>query len=134
MVDLGNIADVTTIAALITALGAFAAFLFAAVYVYASLALMTIAKKNKAKNTWFAWIPIANYYLITQIANVSGLWTFALILVFIRGIGGLALWGITIWLFWRIAKKMKFPAWISLLMIVPFVNLVVLGILAWYKK
>ena len=134
MVNIENMINVTTLASLYTALGTFAAFVFAAFYVYVSLALMAIAKKTKTKNAWFAWIPIANYYLITQASGVSGLWTFALLFGVIPVVGGLVTLGVTIWLFWRISKRMKFPAWISLLLIVPFVNLVVLGILAWYKK
>jgi len=102
-------------------------------YIYTSLALMTIARKTKTDNAWLAWIPIANYYLVTQIAEVSGLWTFALLLTFIPGIGGLALLGISIWLFWRISERRKFPGWISLLMLIPIVNLIIIGVLAWGK-
>ena len=134
MANIGDAVDVTTLASLYAALGAFAIFVFAAFYVYVSLALMAIAKKTKTRNAWLAWIPIANYYLITQAAKVSGLWTFALLLGFIPLAGGFATLGITIWLFWRISERRKLPGWVSLLMLIPVVNLVVLGIIAWYKK
>jgi hypothetical protein len=119
--------------ALLLGLGAMAFVVVAVLYVYISWTVMTIANKTKTKNSWLAWIPIANFYLLTQIANVSGLWTLALLLSFIPVAGGLAVAGVSIWLFWRIAERRKFPGWISLLLLVPGVNLVVLGIIAWAK-
>ncbi|HKZ33783.1 MAG TPA: hypothetical protein VJ142_00900 [Candidatus Nanoarchaeia archaeon] len=101
-------------------------------YVYVALALMRIAKKTGTKNEWFAFIPIANFYLLTQMAKKSGHWTWALLLGFLP-FGGLFVAAVGIWLFWLVAERIKFPGWISLLLIVPFVNLVVLGILAWKK-
>lgn len=121
------------LAGLLLGLGVAAIFIALAVYVYLALTLMFIANKTRTSNSWLAWIPIANFYLMTQVANVSGLWTLALLLVFIPVIGGLATMGVSIWLFWRIAERRGFPGWISLLMIVPVVNLIVLGILAWAK-
>ena len=131
--DFSNMAGAATMGALFATLGIIALVLLLAFYVYVSLALMTLAKKTKTKNAWMAWIPIANYYLITQTAKVSGLWTLALLLSFIPVVGGLALLGISVWMFWRISERRKFPGWVSLLMIIPVVNLVVIGILAWAK-
>ena len=133
MVDFGSVAGAETMTALFAAFGALALVGFLAFYVYVSWALMVIAKKTKTKNAWLAWIPIANYYLITKIAKVSGLWTFALLLSFIPVVGGIVLLGVSIWLFWRIAEARKLPGWISLLMIIPGVNLIVIGIIAWAK-
>ena len=104
-----------------------------ALYIYVSLALMTIAKKTKTKNRWFAWIPILNFYLITQIAKQSGWWTLIL-LAWIIPFGGIAIVAVGIWMFWLIAERRKFPGWFSLLLLIPIVNLVMLGILAWKKK
>ncbi len=119
------------------ALGAALLFLFfimaLAVYVYVALALMALAKKTHTKNPWLAWIPIANFYLVTQIAKVDGWWTLAILAPVIPFVGGLFLIGTVVWMFWRIAEKRKFPGWISLLMLIPIVNLIVLGILAWNK-
>lgn len=119
--------------------GLFAAFFFLflvvvlALYIYTSIALMTIAKKTRTENAWLAWIPIANFYLVTQIAGVSGFWTLALLAIFIPIVGSLFVAGVGIWMFWRIAEKRRFPGWLSLLLLIPVVNLVVLGILAWGK-
>jgi len=103
-----------------------------AVYIYTAIALMTIAKKTKTRNPWLAWIPIANFYLLTQIAKQNGWWTLILLATLVP-FGNLAVAGISVWLFWIIAEKRKFPGWISLLMLVPILNLVILGIIAWAK-
>ncbi len=105
---------------------------FVAIYIYVALALMAIARKTKTKDEWLAWIPIANFYLLTQMARKSGRWTWLLLAMFLP-FGGLFVAAVGIWLFWLVAERIKFPGWISLLLIVPFVNLVVLGILAWKK-
>ena len=121
------------LAGLLLGLGAAAIFIVLAVYVYIAITLMFIANKTKTSNSWLAWIPIANFYLMTQVAKVSGLWTLALLLSFIPVVGGFAVAGVSIWLFWGIAERRGFPGWISLLLLVPVVNLIVLGILAWAK-
>ncbi|HLD00916.1 MAG TPA: hypothetical protein VJC39_04170 [Candidatus Nanoarchaeia archaeon] len=103
-------------------------------YVYSSMVLMTIAKKTKTKNPWMAWIPVANIYLMTQIAGLNGLWTLAILLPLIPFIGSLAMMGVIVWWWWKIAEKRKFPAWLALLMLIPLVNLIVMGVIAWGKK
>jgi len=114
-------------------LGAFAILLTLGVYIFVAFALMAIARKTKTKNAWMAWIPIANFYLVTQMAKMNGLWTLILLAWFVPAIGGLIVMGVGIWMFWRIAERIKMPGWTSLLLIVPIVNLIVLGIYAWKK-
>ena len=102
------------------------------IYVYSSLALMTIAKKTDTENAWLAWIPFANTYLISQIAQTPW-WTFIVFiaLILIPIVGGIAATAFTIYWWWGIAEERGFTGWFGVLMIIPFVNLVVLGILAW---
>ncbi|MDP3992060.1 MAG: hypothetical protein U1B79_00625 [Candidatus Pacearchaeota archaeon] len=107
--------------------------LFAILYAYVALALMAIARKTKTKNAWLAWIPIANFYLLTQMARKSGHWTWILLLGFLP-FGGTFITAVGIWFFWRVAERIKFPGWVSLFLLIPFVNLIVLGVLAWSKK
>ena len=124
-------------AGMMAVMGAFFVFFLLfilAYYIYTSLAVMTIAKKTKTPNAWFAWIPILNIYLVTQIAGVSGWVTAAFLLIFIPFFGGLIVTAIGVWLFWKIAARLKLPEWYAILMIIPIVNLVMLGIMAWGKK
>ncbi|MDO8623063.1 MAG: DUF5684 domain-containing protein [archaeon] len=108
--------------------------LFVALYIYSAIALMTIAKKTKTKHAWMAWIPILNFYLVTQIAKQSGWWTLILLAGGIPFIGGIAIAAVSVWMFWLVAERRKFPGWFGILMLIPIVNLVILGILAWKKK
>ena len=116
------------------ALGALV-FLYAlvllAVYVYSSLTLMIIANKTKTKKAWLAWIPIANIYLMTQIAKVPWWTMLFLLLVWIPFAGYALAIGLTIWYWWNISEARNLPGWLGILMAVPTVNLIVMGIIAW---
>ncbi len=97
---------------------------FAAIYVYMSLALQTIAKKTNTPNGWMAWIPIVNVFLMLNIAK-KPLWWFILCLVPLVNIVIL----IMVWM--AIAEARQKPNWWGILMIVPLVNFIVPGYLAW---
>lgn len=96
----------------------------AAMYVYVSLALMTIAKKTNTENPWLAWIPIINIILMLNIAK-KPLWWFILFLIPLVNI----VIAIIVWM--AIAEARHKPNWWGILMIVPFVNFIVPGYLAW---
>ena len=102
-------------------------------YIYGALAFMKIAKRTNTPNGWLAWIPIANIYLITQIAGVPWWTMFAFLLSIIPVVGQFAFAAVGIWWFWKIAEARGKPGWWGVLMIIPVVNLVILGILAWGK-
>ncbi len=123
---LGSLAGGIIIGALVVGL---------ALYIYAALALMTIAKRTKTDYAWMAWIPILNFYLMSRIAGIH--WWTVLVIIFagwIPVIGQLAALAIVAWWWWKIAEKRKYPGFFGILMLVPIVNLVLLGVLAWAKK
>jgi Family of unknown function (DUF5684) len=100
-------------------------FVFAAAaYVYVALALQTIAKKTSTENAWLAWIPIANFFLMADIAK-KPLWWGILCLIPILGI----VFMILIWM--GIAEARKKPNWWGIMLIVPVVGIIVPGYLAW---
>ena len=103
-----------------------------AIYFYSAIALMTIAKKTKIENSWLAFIPIANLFLMANIAKVAW-WTVIIMLAagFVPAIGGVIALAITIWWWWKIAEQRNHPGWLGILMAVPLVNLIVIGIIAW---
>ncbi len=105
--------------------------IFAALYIYQSFALMAIARKTKTKNGWLAWVPIGNIYLMTQIAKVSGWWTLSALAAFVPIIGMFIFLGIYTWLWWKICEARNKPGWWALLMLIPILNLVMMGIVAW---
>jgi len=110
-------------------------------YVYTSLALMTIGKKLKYPNPWLAWIPIANGAMVLQIGGFHWAWIF---LILIPILGWIPLFVLSIISFWRIYEKRKYPGWLALVPILSFVpyvggiagiaNLVILGLVAWMDR
>ncbi len=104
-----------------------------ALYIFFALAIKKIAEKTNTENSWLAFIPIANYYLLIKSAGLSGWFTFLLLLSFIPLFGSIAVGIFTIYVWWKIAEAVGKPGWWSLLMIIPIVNLVIIGILAWGK-
>ena len=118
--------------AIAVGLAIFALILALAVYVYVSWALMTIAKKTKTTPAWMAWIPVANFFLAARIAKTP--WWTALIFI-VAGWIPFVGWIISVviggYWFWRIAERRKYEGWVGLLIVVPVVNLIILGVLAW---
>lgn len=104
-----------------------------ALYVYFALALMFIAKKTNTKNAWLAWIPIANIYLMTQVGKIPAWWTLSFLLPIIPFVGGLAMAAAMVYIWWKIAEAVHRPGWWGILLIIPVVNLVIVGIMAWGK-
>ena len=100
-------------------------------YIYTALALMTIAKKTNTNNPWLAFIPIGNVYLMTQVASVPAWVTAAVALYLIPYLGPLIFAGVLIWLWWKIAIARNKPGWYALLLLIPVVNLVIMGVIAW---
>lgn len=95
-----------------------------AFYVYLALAVQTIANKTNTDNAWLAWIPIANIFLLLNIAK-KPLWWFILFLIPLVSI----VMAILVWM--GVAESRGKPNWWGILIIVPLVGLIVPGYLAW---
>jgi hypothetical protein len=111
-------------------MGAFFMF-FLAIYVYAAFALMTIAKKTGTEPAWLAWVPVVNIYLLVKIAQQPWWQVFAIALTFIPFVGQFAFMAVMVFWWWKIAEARGKQGWLSILMLIPLVNLGVLGYLAW---
>ncbi|MFH1801752.1 MAG: hypothetical protein ABH804_02895 [archaeon] len=120
----------------------FMLFLFVvAIYVYASLAWMKIAKKMNHKYPWLAWIPIANISLVLQLGKFH--WAFVF-LILIPVLGWVVLFVLGILSMWRIFEFFRYPGALSLIFIatpIPHIGgimgiavLILLGFLAWGKR
>lgn len=111
------------------------ALIFIVLYVYTSLAWMTIAQKLKYKNAWLAWIPFANGAMILQLGGFHWAWIF---LVLIPILGWIPLFVLMVIATWRIFEKRKYPGWFSLSMIIPKVGgilyLISIGFVAWEDR
>lgn len=114
------------------ALGVFAAFagimlfIWLGVYVYVSLCIHMIATKTNTSPAWLAWIPIANVILLMMISEKPMWWIVLMFIPFIN-----IVWivlGILVWM--AVAEKRGKPGFIGILMIVPILNIFILGYLA----
>lgn len=111
-----------------------ALFVFLLLYVYVSLVLMAIAKKTGTPYAWLAWVPIANVYLMTQIGKLPWWLTLGVFLTAIPYVGALAFLVLLGVLWWKIAEARNRPGWWGIvILLVPIVNLILMGILAWSK-
>jgi hypothetical protein len=115
------------------ALGIFAIFLFGVgLYVYHSLAWMTIARKLKYKKPWFAWIPFVSTAMRLQLGGFHWAWTFLWLIPIIGWVTILVLLVIS---HWKIFEKRKYPGWFGLSIIIPQLGtvlyLVIIGFVAW---
>ena len=121
----------------------------ALLYAYFSFALYTIAKKVRAQNDWWAWVPILQIILSLRVAKKPGWWlapcliaALSQIIVSLRVAYVPSLWvlycllillNLIIWsLIWMgIAQALGKSSWLGILLIVPVVNLIAVGYLAW---
>ena len=135
MVSNSNLASVfVPVVGLIVVFMIFFVILMIAVYIYISLALMKIAQKTKTPNSWLAWVPGANIYLIIKIAGLPGWYAFGILLGLIPFIGWLIVLAGSIYVWWKIAERLNRPGWWAFLLLIPIVNFVILGIMAWGKS
>lgn len=109
--------------------------LFIGLYVYFSLAWMTIARKLKYKRAWFAWVPFLNIAMMLQLGEFHWAWTF---LILIPVFGWIALFVLLVIATWRIFRKRKYPGWFSLSMVIPqtggILYLIAIGFVAWKDR
>ena len=95
-----------------------------AVYVYYAYSLMTIADKTHTGGSWMAWVPIFNVYLMCKVADKPAWWL--LVILFVPLVDIVLM--VILWM--RIADARGFPSWWGIMMIVPVVNVIVPGYLA----
>lgn len=109
-----------------------------ACYIYSSLAFVAIAKKARYYNPSIAWIPVVGPALIASKTAKMPWWPILLLIgTIIPIIGGLfclafAIFSI-IWM-WKTFEVIGKPGWWAILLLIPIVNLIMLGIAAWSKK
>ncbi len=92
-------------------------------YIFSVLCLQLIAIKTCTQPSWLAWIPIANLFLMCKIGGLSYWWLVALFIPLLNLI-------VTIYMWYRISEARGKPGILSLLLLVPVVNLIFVGYLA----
>lgn len=94
-----------------------------AIYIYYAMAFQRMAQKINIPNDWYAWIPGLNLVLIFRIANRPLWWMVFLIIPGVNIVVNIIVW-------MDVAKAMRKPEWLGILIAVPVVNLAVPGYLA----
>lgn len=109
-----------------------------AIYIYMSFAYMAVAKKARDKMPGLAWIPFVGPYLIAFRSANMHWWPWLLcigiVIPFIGKIAMVVFWVFGIVWHWKLFEKIRRPGWWAILMIIPVVNLIILGVAAWSKK
>jgi len=138
-----SITDENLKAGLFAVLGAlFLIFVFAfiALYIYLSFAYSSIAKKAKQKSPGIAWIPFIGPLIIVYKSSGMHWWPWILIagfflpLHFFSFVAQVVFSVVVVIWHWKLFEKFKYPGWWSLLTVIPFVNLIIIGIVAWSKR
>lgn len=123
--------------ALAIGLVVFVVALMIALYVYMSLAFVKIAKKAKLSSPGIAWIPGFGPTIIAFRKAKMHWWPWLLLIGLIIPVVGfipLIVFCVfaTIWT-WKLFEAIKKPGWWAILMLIPVVNLIMIGIIAWGK-
>jgi hypothetical protein len=101
-------------------------------WVYPGFCLWAIAEKVDATHRWMAWIPILNLTLVCRIGEISQLWVLLfLIFSYFHSLLGL---GVVLFLLLQIPKALGIMDPSRFLIIIPILNLVYLGWLAFRKE
>lgn len=97
--------------------------LFIAVYAYYAYTLQVIAQKTNTKDSWWAWVPIANAFLMLRIAKKPAWWILLFLVPLLNVVIMVVVW-------WKIAETRNKPGWLGILMIIPMLNLIPPGLMA----
>ena len=121
--------------------GLFAAFLVVflviglGIWIYISFAYMSLAKKNKQKSAGIAWIPYIGPAIIAYRSSKMHWWPWLLLIGFfipaVGGLFGLVFFGFFIAWNYKLFEAVNKPGWWAILYIIPFVGLIMAGIVAW---
>jgi len=99
-------------------------------YIYSSFCLYLIAKKTGQGPAWWAWVPIANAFLMCKIASLSYWWLLGFFAGLIPYIGILASLLLSGYFWYRMALARNKPGWVGILVCIPLAGLVIMGYLA----
>jgi hypothetical protein len=122
-----TIPDANNVAALVAGFLTIFLFVAAGLYLYGSLCLYLIATKLNVPAAWTAWIPLLQIWAFLGSAGKPLWWVLLFFIPFVNALVGVYLW-------MCIAENLGMSKVFGLLMLIPVVNLVFLGVLAFSSK
>jgi hypothetical protein len=106
-------------------------------WIYLSLAYMAIGKKAQLSTPGLAWIPGVGPAIIAFQASKMHWWPWLLIIgMFIPFIGAIFSIAFAVYYIiwsWKMFEAVDKPGWWAILLLIPIVNLIMVGIAAWSK-
>ncbi|MFQ5608561.1 MAG: DUF5684 domain-containing protein [Candidatus Zixiibacteriota bacterium] len=105
--------------------GTFMLVMLVGVYIFFALALSSIATKlGHSEHAWWGWVPIMNTFLLVELAGRPLYW-FIFLLIPVANIVVFAM----LWM--DVAKKRGMSAFLGFLCLIPVVQFISMGLLAW---
>lgn len=92
-------------------------------YAYLSYSIQTIANKTGTENAWWGWVPILQVWLLCQIGGKPGWWVLLMFIPIINIVMTVLIW-------MAVSDARQKSPFLGVLMIIPFLNLIVPGYLA----
>jgi hypothetical protein len=92
-------------------------------YGYMAFSIQTIANKTGTDNAWMAWVPILNLWLLCEIGGKPGWWVILCMIPFVNIVMTVLIW-------MAVSDARQKSPFLGVLMLVPFLNLIVPGYLA----
>jgi len=101
-------------------------FIYILIYLYISLCIFILARRTEEDNAWWAFVPLLNLLLLLQIADKPVWWIFLFFVPILN-----ILMAVLVWM--GVAEVRGKPSWLGILMVIPGVNLILMGYLAFSR-
>jgi hypothetical protein len=93
------------------------------IYIYIAYTVMILARRlHLVKDSWWAWVPIANLLLLTKMAAREWWWIIGFVIPFVNIFVTAFLWA-------EIARRLGRNPWIGAVIVLPFIGIFVPGYL-----
>ena len=89
--------------------------LYLCIYLYFAYTMMVIANKTKTPNSWMAWVPILNLFLMVKVAGKSYWWILLLLIPIVNAVVAVYLW-------MEISRRRGFSSYLGLLLLIPILG------------
>lgn len=100
------------------------------IHVVSSIPIFMIAYKSGHEWSWVAFVPIANFWLMCDMADLSPWWILLGLMPFVGEIAMLLLYAV-LWM--RLSENTNKSPWLGLLMLIPVFNIAVAYYMAFYE-
>lgn len=97
-----------------------------AVYIFTAIPIFVTAYKSQHPYSWLAFVPLANLWLMLDMADKSVFWIVLFFIPYVQFIAYALVW-------MAIAENTNKPSWLGILMVIPVVNLAVAYYMAFYE-